>query len=44
MNQQEVEDLITSVESNQRMNLDLLAQFVRDVASHSIPITSIEKW
>jgi len=44
MNQHKIEDLIKSVESKQPMNLDILAQFIRDVASRSIPVTTIEKW
>ena len=44
MDQHKIENLINSVESNQPMNLDLLAQFIRGVASRSIPVSSIEKW
>ncbi len=44
MNQLKIDHLINSVESNKQMNLDFLAQFIRGVASRSIPITAIEKW
>lgn len=44
MDQHIIDDLINSVESNQPMNLDMLAQFIRCVASRSIPVNSIEKW
>ena len=44
MDQHIIEDLINSVESNQPMNLEMLAQFIRCVALRSIPVNSIEKW
>lgn len=39
-----VDNLISSVESNQMMNLDHLAEFISGVAIHSIPVDKIEKW
>ena len=39
-----VDKLISSVESNQMMNLDHLAEFITGVANHSIPVKKIEKW
>jgi thymidine phosphorylase len=44
MKTEDILKLISAVESGQIMDLDILAEFIRGVANHSIQVEMIEKW
>ena len=44
MEMENVTTLISSVESNEMMNLEHLTEFIKGVANHSIPLDMVEKW
>ena len=44
MKNEEITNLISSVQSGEMMDLEQLSEFIRGVANHSIPVEMIEKW